>query len=59
MRTKKQPRQLCLVCGNEIKRRYGSAFHTCDCPPILERAGIDFRITTIAAAKRKRARARA
>jgi hypothetical protein len=45
---KKQPRQLCLVCQNEIKRRYGSAMHTCDCDAMLERAGSAARFPVVA-----------
>lgn len=26
--------RLCLLCGNEKKRRYGSLKHVCDCPEI-------------------------
>ncbi len=30
--------RMCLVCGNECKRRFGSAKHTCDCPELQSRA---------------------
>lgn len=30
---------MCLICGNEKKRRFGSAKHTCDCEEVRRRAG--------------------